>query len=110
VEFLCRDTEAILNLPKTGEKNLQASLFFVFETEVYHTVTGAEVFKRGDPVATSVSRGKQEARACDPKCLLFMKTFNDRCGAMIDIIHSGETSEVKEEVKAVQKAQRRTSK
>jgi len=42
------------------------------------------VFKRGDPVATGASGGEHEARvlssaaSCDPKCLLFMKTFNDR--------------------------------
>jgi hypothetical protein len=47
------------------------------------TVTGAEVFKRGDRAATGASGGKHEARllsSCHPACLLFMKTFNDRRG------------------------------
>ena len=55
---LCRDAKAILKRPKTGQQICKDCFFFVFETEVHHTITEAELFKPGDRVAIGASGGK----------------------------------------------------
>lgn len=55
---LCRDAKAILKRPKTGQQICKDCFFFVFETEVHHTITESELFKPGDRVAIGASGGK----------------------------------------------------
>jgi cytoplasmic tRNA 2-thiolation protein 1 len=55
---LCRGAKAILKRPKTGQQICKDCFFFVFETEVHHTITEAELFKPGDRVAIGASGGK----------------------------------------------------
>lgn len=55
---LCRDAKAILKRPKTGQQICKNCFFFVFETEVHHTITESELFKPGDRVAIGASGGK----------------------------------------------------
>lgn len=87
---LCCDSKAILKRPKTGQQICKDCFFFVFETEVHHTITEAELFKRGDRVAIGASGGKGKTpsssdpdmltvRMADSTVLAYiMKTLNDR--------------------------------
>ncbi|KAG2159066.1 uncharacterized protein EDB93DRAFT_1117879 [Suillus bovinus] len=77
---LCRDAKAILKRPKTGQQICKNCFFFVFETEVYHTITEAELFKPGDHVAIGASGGK------DSTVLAYvMKTLNERYNYGLDL-------------------------
>jgi len=55
---LCQKAKAILKRPKTGQQICKECFFFVFETEVHHTITEAKLFKQGDKVAIGASGGK----------------------------------------------------
>lgn len=77
---LCRDAKAILKRPKTGQQICKNCFFFVFETEVHHTITESELFKPGDRVAIGASGGK------DSTVLAFvMKTLNERYNYGLDL-------------------------
>lgn len=70
---LCSKSKAILKRPKTGQQICKECFFTVFELEVHHTITQAQLFKRGDRVAIGASGGK------DSTVLAYvMKTLNDR--------------------------------
>lgn len=55
---LCATARAVLRRPKTGQMVCKECFFFVFETEVHHTITNARLFARGDRVAIGASGGK----------------------------------------------------
>ncbi|KAL4075664.1 cytoplasmic tRNA 2-thiolation protein 1 [Scleroderma citrinum] len=55
---LCQNAKAILKRPKTGQQICKDCFFLVFETEVHHTITTADLFKPGDRVAIGASGGK----------------------------------------------------
>lgn len=55
---LCHNAKAILKRPKTGQQICKDCFFFVFETEVHHTITEAKLFNPGDRVAIGASGGK----------------------------------------------------
>ncbi|KAG2151817.1 hypothetical protein BD769DRAFT_1623543 [Suillus cothurnatus] len=77
---LCRDAKAILKRPKTGQQICKNCFFFVFETEVHHTITESELFKPGDRVAIGASGGK------DSTVLAYvMKTLNERYNYGLDL-------------------------
>ncbi|KAN0097809.1 hypothetical protein V8E55_002255 [Tylopilus felleus] len=77
---LCQKAKAILKRPKTGQQICKECLFFVFETEVHHTITEAKLFKPGDKVAIGASGGK------DSTVLAYvMKTLNDRYNYGLDL-------------------------
>ncbi|KAG9317132.1 hypothetical protein JVU11DRAFT_1324 [Chiua virens] len=77
---LCHKAKAILRRPKTGQQICKDCFFFVFETEVHHTITDAKLFKPGDRVAIGASGGK------DSTVLAYvMKTLNDRYGYGLDL-------------------------
>ncbi|KAF8556264.1 hypothetical protein OG21DRAFT_1409396 [Imleria badia] len=79
---LCQKTRAILKRPKTGQQICKECFFFVFETEVHHTITEAKLFKPGDKVAIGASGGK----ASDSTVLAYvMKTLNDRYNYGLDL-------------------------
>ncbi|KAG8218313.1 hypothetical protein J3R82DRAFT_3927 [Butyriboletus roseoflavus] len=77
---LCHKAKAILKRPKTGQQICKECFFFVFETEVHHTITEAKLFKPGDKVAIGASGGK------DSTVLAYvMKTLNDRYKYGLDL-------------------------
>lgn len=55
---LCNDARAVVKRPKTGQQICKECFFYVFETEVHHTIIEAGLFKRGDRVAIGASGGK----------------------------------------------------
>ena len=55
---LCENARAIIKRPKTGQQICKECFFYVFETEVHHTIVGAKLFKPGDRVAIGASGGK----------------------------------------------------
>lgn len=61
---LCQQAKAILKRPKTGQQICKECFFFVFETEVHHTITEAKLFKPGDKVAIGASGGKGMCCLC----------------------------------------------
>lgn len=44
--------------PKTGDTLCKACFFDAFETEIHHTITSGQLFKKGDYVAVAASGGK----------------------------------------------------
>lgn len=95
---LCQSAKAILKRPKTGQQICRECFFFVFETEVHHTITEAKLFKPGDKVAIGASGGKgtcflglRRIRASfmsetDSTVLAYvMKTLNDRYNYGLDL-------------------------
>ncbi|KAK1232797.1 cytosolic thiouridylase subunit Ctu1 [Marasmius sp. AFHP31] len=70
---LCSTSKAILKRPKTGQQICKDCFFYVFETEVHHTITRTGLFKPGDKVAIGASGGK------DSTVLAYvLKTLNER--------------------------------
>ena len=64
---------AILKRPKNGDSLCKACFYEIFETEVHHTITSNNLFRRGEHVAIAASGGK------DSTVLAFiMKTLNER--------------------------------
>ncbi|KIL00463.1 hypothetical protein PAXRUDRAFT_821661 [Paxillus rubicundulus Ve08.2h10] len=77
---LCQNAKAILKRPKTGQQICKECFFFVFETEIHHTITQAALFKPGDRVAIGASGGK------DSTVLAYvMKTLNERYNYGLDL-------------------------
>ncbi|KIJ19844.1 hypothetical protein PAXINDRAFT_67448 [Paxillus involutus ATCC 200175] len=77
---LCQNAKAIIKRPKTGQQICKECFFFVFETEVHHTITQATLFKPGDRVAIGASGGK------DSTVLAYvMKTLNERYNYGLDL-------------------------
>ncbi|KAF9224355.1 hypothetical protein BS17DRAFT_801832 [Gyrodon lividus] len=77
---LCQNAKAILKRPKTGQQICKECFFFVFETEIHHTITQAKLFKPGDRVAIGASGGK------DSTVLAYvMKTLNSRYNYGLDL-------------------------
>ncbi|KAF9246871.1 hypothetical protein BU15DRAFT_84475 [Melanogaster broomeanus] len=68
---LCQNAKAILKRPKTGQQICKECFFFVFETEVHHTITEAELFKARRPNSTVLA--------------YVMKTLNDRYHYGLDL-------------------------
>ena len=64
---------AVVRRPKTGQMVCKECFFYVFETEVHHTVTEAGLFSRGDRVAIGASGGKDSTVLAH-----VMKTLNER--------------------------------
>jgi cytoplasmic tRNA 2-thiolation protein 1 len=96
---LCQNAKAIIKRPKTGQQICKECFFFVFETEVHHTITQATLFKPGDRVAIGASGGKGMSAqdACitlhmltpgilDSTVLAYvMKTLNERYNYGLDL-------------------------
>jgi hypothetical protein len=55
---LCAKNRAVLKRPKTGQQICQECFFYVFETEIHHTIQDTQLFKRGEKVAIGASGGK----------------------------------------------------
>ncbi|WFC96736.1 cytosolic thiouridylase subunit Ctu1 [Malassezia brasiliensis] len=70
---LCGEARAVLRRPKTGQMVCKECFFYVFETEVHHTITEARLFQRGDRVAIGASGGKDSTVLAH-----VMKTLNER--------------------------------
>lgn len=55
---LCAKKRAILKRPKTGQQICQDCFYYVFETEIHHTIKDTNLFQRGERVAIGASGGK----------------------------------------------------
>lgn len=55
---LCAKKRAVLKRPKTGQQICQECFFYVFETEIHHTIQDTSLFQRGERVAIGASGGK----------------------------------------------------
>jgi cytoplasmic tRNA 2-thiolation protein 1 len=55
---LCQDRRAVLKRPKTGQQICKECFFYVFETEIHHTIQDTNLFQRGERVAIGASGGK----------------------------------------------------
>ncbi|KAI8366009.1 cytoplasmic tRNA 2-thiolation protein 1 [Radiomyces spectabilis] len=70
---LCGHQRAVLRRPKTSQQICQNCFYYVFETEIHHTITDAKLFQRGDRVAIGASGGKDSTVLAH-----VMKTLNER--------------------------------
>ncbi|EPQ26423.1 uncharacterized protein PFL1_06071 [Pseudozyma flocculosa PF-1] len=71
--LICQKERAVLKRPKTGQSICRSCFFHVFETEVHHTITSSNLFRRGDRVAIGASGGKDSTVLAH-----VMKTLNER--------------------------------
>lgn len=55
---LCAKRRAVLKRPKTGQQICQECFYYVFETEIHHTIQDTNLFQRGERVAIGASGGK----------------------------------------------------
>ncbi|CEG66354.1 Putative Cytoplasmic tRNA 2-thiolation protein 1 [Rhizopus microsporus] len=77
---LCAKNRAVLKRPKTGQQICQECFFYVFETEIHHTIQDTQLFKRGEKVAIGASGGKDSTVLAH-----VMKTLNDRYDYGLDL-------------------------
>lgn len=95
---LCAKKRAVLKRPKTGQQICQECFFYVFETEIHHTIKDTSLFQRGERVAIGASGGKgirkQSSfiliivnKTCIDSTVLahIMKTLNDRYDYGLDL-------------------------
>ncbi|PWZ01157.1 hypothetical protein BCV70DRAFT_90627 [Testicularia cyperi] len=77
---ICAKERAVLRRPKTGQQICRECFFYVFETEVHHTIVSNNLFKRGDRVAIGASGGKDSTVLAH--C---MKVLNERYDYGLDL-------------------------
>ncbi|KAI7866975.1 cytoplasmic tRNA 2-thiolation protein 1 [Spinellus fusiger] len=77
---LCKTQKAVLKRPKTGQQICQPCFYYVFETEIHHTITKASLFRRGERVAIGASGGKDSTVLAH-----VLKTLNDRYDYGLDL-------------------------
>lgn len=78
--ILCKKNRAVLKRPKTGQQICQPCFFYVFETEIHHTIVDTNLFQRGERVAIGASGGKDSTVLAH-----IMKTLNDRYDYGLDL-------------------------
>ncbi|OBZ84838.1 Cytoplasmic tRNA 2-thiolation protein 1 [Choanephora cucurbitarum] len=77
---LCTKRRAVLKRPKTGQQICQECFYYVFETEIHHTIKDSNLFQRGERVAIGASGGKDSTVLAH-----IMKTLNDRYDYGLDL-------------------------
>lgn len=77
---ICNAERAVLRRPKTAQQICKECFFYVFETEVHHTIVSNNLFKRGDKVAIGASGGKDSTVLAH--C---MKVLNERYDYGLDL-------------------------
>lgn len=77
---ICNAERAVLRRPKTAQQICKECFFYVFETEVHHTIVSNNLFKRGDRVAIGASGGKDSTVLAH--C---MKVLNERYDYGLDL-------------------------
>ncbi|OAC98372.1 hypothetical protein MUCCIDRAFT_51594 [Mucor lusitanicus CBS 277.49] len=77
---LCAKRRAVLKRPKTGQQICQECFYYVFETEIHHTIQDTNLFQRGERVAIGASGGKDSTVLAH-----IMKTLNDRYDYGLDL-------------------------
>ena len=77
---ICNAERAVLRRPKTAQQICRECFFYVFETEVHHTIVSNHLFKRGDRVAIGASGGKDSTVLAH--C---MKVLNERYDYGLDL-------------------------
>lgn len=70
---LCNTQRPVLKRPKTSQKLCKDCFYYVFETEIHHTITSAKLFQRGERVAIGASGGKDSTVLAH-----VLKTLNER--------------------------------
>ncbi|KAJ5085980.1 hypothetical protein N7532_010751 [Penicillium argentinense] len=71
--FNCKEARAVIIRPKNRHKLCRACFIEIFETEVHETITGANLFFRGERVAIGASGGKDSTVLA-----AVLKTLNER--------------------------------
>ncbi|KAJ1019085.1 hypothetical protein NDA18_006235 [Ustilago nuda] len=77
---ICNAVRAVLRRPKTAQQICKECFFYIFETEVHHTIVSSNLFKRGDRVAIGASGGKDSTVLAH--C---MKVLNERYDYGLDL-------------------------
>lgn len=77
---ICEKERAVLRRPKTGQQICRECFYYVFETEVHHTIVSNNLFKPGDKVAIGASGGKDSTVLAH--C---MKELNERYDYGLDL-------------------------
>lgn len=77
---ICNKERAVLRRPKTAQQICKECFFYVFETEVHHTIVSNNLFQRGDRVAIGASGGKDSTVLAH--C---MKVLNERYDYGLDL-------------------------
>ncbi|KAJ1910741.1 cytosolic thiouridylase subunit Ctu1 [Tieghemiomyces parasiticus] len=70
---ICRTDRAVLKRPKTLQSICRPCFYYVFETEIHHTITSSRLFQPGDRVAIGASGGKDSTVLAH-----VLKTLNER--------------------------------
>ncbi|KAJ2961998.1 hypothetical protein NQZ79_g2757 [Umbelopsis isabellina] len=70
---ICEKDKAVLRRPKTGQQICKSCFYYVFETEIHHTIVDNNLFKRGDRIAIGASGGKDSTVLAH-----VLKTLNER--------------------------------
>ncbi|CAM0135301.1 cytosolic thiouridylase subunit Ctu1 [Umbelopsis sp. WA50703] len=70
---ICEKDRAVLRRPKTGQQICKSCFYYVFETEIHHTIVDNNLFKRGDRIAIGASGGKDSTVLAH-----VLKTLNER--------------------------------
>lgn len=92
--ILCKKNRAVLKRPKTGQQICQPCFFYVFETEIHHTIVDTNLFQRGERVAIGASGGKGSVYHFQKHALLscrltaFVNRFHCTCSHYEDIERS----------------------
>ncbi|KAJ5543395.1 hypothetical protein N7535_005823 [Penicillium sp. DV-2018c] len=78
--FNCKEARAVIIRPKNRHKLCRACFINIFETEVHETITGANLFFRGERVAIGASGGKDSTVLA-----AVLKTLNERYDYGLDL-------------------------
>ncbi|KAI8972081.1 hypothetical protein BDB01DRAFT_845180 [Pilobolus umbonatus] len=77
---LCLEKKAVVKRPKTGQPICKECFYYVFETEIHHTITDNQLFQPGERVGIGASGGKDSTVLAH-----VMKTLNERYNYDLDL-------------------------
>lgn len=78
---LCHGRKAVMKRPKNLQKLCKECFFLVFETEIHHTITHAQLFAPGEKVAIGASGGKDSTVLAS-----VLKTLNERHAYGLELV------------------------
>ncbi|KAG7665214.1 CTU1 [[Candida] subhashii] len=78
---LCHSRKAVMKRPKNLQKLCKECFYNVFETEIHHTITDANLFAPGDRVAIGASGGKDSTVLAS-----VLKTLNERYNYGLELV------------------------
>ncbi|KAF2089327.1 putative PP-loop ATPase superfamily protein [Saccharata proteae CBS 121410] len=78
---LCQENRALILRPKNHQKLCKICFLHVFETEIHHTITSTNLFRRGEKIAIGASGGKDSTVLAS-----VLKTLNERYDYGVELI------------------------